>query len=94
MFATYIVASRRNGTLYTGSTDNLTKRISQHREKMLPGFTAKYGVSILVWCEWHDTRAGALRQERQIKEWRRAWKLALIERENPTWRDLFFDLFI
>jgi predicted GIY-YIG superfamily endonuclease len=89
MFASYIVASRRNGTLYTGSTDDLAKRIWEHRDKIRPGFTAKYGVSTLVWYEWHETREGAFRRERQIKEWRRVWKLQLIERRNPTWRDLY-----
>jgi putative endonuclease len=89
VFYTYIVANKRNGTLYTGSTDDIVKRVWEHREKVKPGFTAKYGVAILVWCEPHETREGAFRRERQIKEWRRSWKLRLIEECNPTWRDLY-----
>jgi putative endonuclease len=92
MFFTYILASRRNGTLYTGSTDNLAKRIFEHREKMLPGFTRTYGVSQLVWFEPHETREAAFRRERQIKEWRRVWKLRLIEERNPEWADLYEQL--
>ena len=88
-FFTYIVASRRNGTLYTGSTDNLVKRISEHREKRFGGFSSKYGVAMLVWYEAHETRHGAFRRERQIKEWQRVWKLELIEKQNPAWNDLF-----
>ena len=92
-FFTYIIASRRNGTLYTGSTDNLIKRIIEHREKRRDGFTAKYDVAILVWFEVHESRHAAFVRERQIKEWKRAWKLELIERTNPGWTDLFEKLF-
>ena len=88
-FFTYIVASGRNGTLYTGSTDNLIKRINEHRAKTRDGFTAKYDVAQLVWFEVHESRRAAFRRERQIKEWKRVWKLALIERSNPGWVDLF-----
>ena len=89
-FYTYIMASRRNGTLYTGSTDTLIGRAWQHRTRMRPrSFTAKYGVIILVWFEAHDTREGAVRRERQIKKWNRQWKLRLIEEMNPGWHDLF-----
>jgi len=87
-FYTYILAGRRNGTLYTGSTDDLLKRVVEHREKLRGGFTAKYDVSRLVWYEHHGTRDEAFRRERQIKEWRREWKLDLIERMNPAWDDL------
>ncbi|MNT28011.1 GIY-YIG nuclease superfamily protein [compost metagenome] len=87
-FYTYILAGRRNGVLYTGSTDDLLKRVVEHREKLRGGFTAKHGVSRLVWFECHGTRDEAFRRERQIKEWRRAWKLDLIERMNPGWDDL------
>jgi putative endonuclease len=87
-FYTYILAGRRNGVLYTDSTDDLLKRVVEHREKLRGGFTAKYGVSRLVWYELHGTRDEAFRRERQIKEWRRAWKLDLIERMNPGWDDL------
>jgi putative endonuclease len=89
-FFTYIVASKRNGTLYTGSTDNLLVRITQHRDKMRPeSFTARYGVARLVWYEVYESRAGAFRRERQIKKWNRLWKLRLIEEMNPGWHDLF-----
>ena len=79
----------RNGTLYTGMTDSLAARISEHKQKMREGFTAQYGVDLLVWYEVHDTREGAFKRERQIKKWNRAWKLELIEKSNPEWRDLF-----
>ncbi len=92
-FFTYIVASRRNGTLYTGSTDDVFVRTVQHREKMLGGFTAKHGCAILVWYERHPTRHYAFVRERRIKKWNRVWKLELIEKVNPGWRDLFEDLF-
>ncbi|MBP7816929.1 MAG: GIY-YIG nuclease family protein [Phenylobacterium sp.] len=92
MFYTYILASQRNGTLYTGSTDNLAKRVFEHREKVRRGFTANYGVDRLVWFQAFELRENAFRRERQIKEWRRAWKLRLIEEKNPDWRDLGDDL--
>lgn len=92
MFYTYIVASRRNGTLYTGSTDNLFKRVYEHKEKLRDGFTRQYGVHMLVWFEPHETRAGAFQRERRIKEWRRSWKLRLIEERNPDWIDLYDQL--
>ena len=88
-FFTYILASRRNGTLYTGSTDDLIKRVAEHREKLRPGFTSRYGVALLVWYEIHETRNAAFVRERQIKEWKRVWKLELIERKNLAWADLF-----
>jgi putative endonuclease len=92
-FYTYIVASRRNGTLYVGSTDSIVVRTSEHKQKLRGGFTSKYGVDRLVWYEAHETRAGAFMRERQIKKWNRVWKLELIEKANPEWRDLFDDLF-
>ena len=91
-FWVYILASRRNGTLYTGHTDNLPKRVGQHQDEDLPGFTSKYGVKMLVWFEEHATRDSARNRERQIEEWRRAWKLRLIEMTNPDWKDLSLDL--
>ncbi len=90
-FFTYIVASQRNGTLYIGSTDKLSRRAWEHREKLRPGFTARYSVHILVWYEVFHTREDAFRRERRMKKWNRAWKLELIERFNPTWRDLASD---
>jgi putative endonuclease len=91
-FYVYILASRRNGTLYIGMTDDLNRRVFQHQEGVFPGFTKKYGVKILVWFEQHETRESAFRRERALKKWNRAWKLALIERSNPTWRDLALEL--
>jgi putative endonuclease len=90
-FYCYIVASRRNGTLYVGSTDDLSHRIEEHRDHIRDGFTAKYHCTILVWFEVFETREAAFLRERRIKEWRRSWKLMLLETDNPTWRDLFPD---
>jgi len=83
----YILASDRNGTLYTGMTENLVKRTWQHRNNVIPGFTKRYEVKTLVWHEVHESRESAFLRERQIKKWNRAWKLRLIENKNPTWRD-------
>jgi putative endonuclease len=90
-FHVYILASQRNGTLYTGYTDDLFRRATEHKAHSLPGFTSKYGVALLVWFEEHESRESAFVRERRIKKWRRAWKLELIERFNPAWRDLFED---
>ncbi len=91
-FFAYILASRRNGTLYIGMTDNLTRRVWEHRAGVVPGFTRKYGVKMLVWYEVHESRETAFQRERQLKKWNRAWKLQLIERTNPDWRNLADDL--
>ena len=91
-FFVYILASKKNGTLYTGSTDNLKVRVWQHKNKTVKGFTSKYGADRLVWFETHDSRAAAFTRERQIKEWKRAWKLELIEKANPDWSDLYNEL--
>ena len=88
-FYAYILASKRNGTLYAGSTDNLSARVWQHKEKVFKGFTEKYNVDRLVWFETHETREAAFKREHQIKEWKRVWKLELIEATNPDWEDLF-----
>ncbi len=87
-FAVYIVASRRNGTLYIGSTSNLPQRIWHHKNKVVPGFTARYGCDRLVYFELFDAADGAMLREKQMKEWKRAWKIALIEEANPHWVDL------
>ena len=86
-FSVYIMASRRNGTLYVGSTDDIGRRFFAHKSQ-ISGFTAKYGCTMLVWLETHDSRESALIREKRIKEWRRVWKLQLIETTNPDWRDL------
>jgi putative endonuclease len=88
----YILASKRNGTLYIGMTDNLMRRVWQHREGVVVGFTRDYAVKMLVWYEQHDTREAALVRERQMKKWNRAWKLREIEAMNPAWRDLWDDI--
>jgi putative endonuclease len=91
-FYVYIAANRRNGAIYIGMTDDLAKRIYQHKTKQFPGFTARYGCDQLVWYEVHDTRESAFQRERAMKEWRRSWKLTLIEEANPTWSDLHVTL--
>jgi putative endonuclease len=91
-FWVYMLASSRNGTLYAGMTDDLVRRIWQHRSGAVPGFTQKYDVKQLVWYEEHQTREAAFQRERQIKKWNRGWKLELIEEANPDWRDLFDEL--
>jgi len=83
-FFVYILASRRNGTLYIGMTDDLVRRIWEHRTGTVPGFTSMYNVKMLVWYEQHETRESAFMRERQLKKWNRSWKLELIEQMNPT----------
>jgi|TARA_R110000744_G_scaffold322033_1_gene428042 putative endonuclease len=85
----YMLASSRNGTLYTGVTSNLETRIWQHKNDTFPGFSRKYGCKRLVWFECHDDIAEAILREKRIKRWRRAWKLDLIETGNPDWTDLY-----
>ena len=87
-FFVYILASRRNGTLYVGMTDNLARRVWEHSSGAVAGFTRRYGVKTLVWYELHHSRESAFQRERQLKKWNRAWKLDSIERSNPDWRDL------
>ena len=88
----YILASRRNGTLYTGVTSNLPKRVWEHRRDLVEGFTREYAVHTLVWYEVHSDMLAAITREKAIKEWKRRWKLKLIEAMNPDWRDLYLDL--
>ncbi|MCU0905160.1 MAG: GIY-YIG nuclease family protein [Tabrizicola sp.] len=91
-FLVYLMASGRNGTLYCGVTNDLVRRVHEHREGRAECFTSKYGVSRLVWFEQHSDISEAILREKRIKNWNRAWKLALIEKENPEWRDLAVDL--
>jgi len=91
-FYTYIVASGHNGTLYVGSTSDLIKRIWEHKSKVIPGFTARYNVHILVYYEVHETYVEAARREKRFKNWCRQWKLNLIEELNPQWHDLYEDI--
>jgi putative endonuclease len=88
----YILASRRNGTLYVGVTSKLVKRVWEHRNHVVEGFTKRYHVIHLVWYELHETMQSAIRREKAIKEWKRAWKLELIEKVNPGWVDLYESL--
>ncbi|MEH3118659.1 MAG: GIY-YIG nuclease family protein [Methylorubrum populi] len=88
----YIMASARNGTLYTGVTSNLSRRAYEHREGLMAGFTTRYGCKLLVWYEPHETMVEAISREKQIKAGSRSRKLALIEMLNPGWRDLYPDL--
>jgi putative endonuclease len=85
----YILASQRNGTLYVGVTSDLAQRVSLHKQDLMEGFTKKYRVHLLVYYETHPTMDAAIRREKQIKEWRRLWKIRLIENMNPEWIDLF-----
>ena len=86
------MASKRNGTLYIGTTSNLAQRVWQHKSDVAEGFTKRYRAHTLVWYEGHETMLNAIARERQLKEWHRDWKLELIERSNPSWRDLYEDL--
>jgi putative endonuclease len=90
-FAVYIMASQRNGTLYIGVTNNLSKRVYEHREGLVEGFTKRYGVKLLVYYEMFDSISYALQRETNLKRWPRKWKLELIEKDNPQWRDLYED---
>ena len=90
--AVYILASKCNGTLYTGVTTNLMKRVWEHKEDLVGGFTKKYGVHLLVYYEFHNDVISAIAREKQIKKWNRAWKVELIERRNPDWQDLWKEL--
>ena len=90
--AIYILASKRNGTLYIGVTSNLVARIWQHRNDMVEGFSQTYATHRLVYYEMHSTMEFAIAREKRLKEWRRAWKIRLIESVNPMWRDLWDDI--
>jgi putative endonuclease len=85
----YILASKRNGTLYVGVTSNLVGRVSDHKQDLREGFTKKYGAHMLVWFEEHGDVNNAIVREKRIKKWERAWKIELIEKMNPDWIDLF-----
>jgi putative endonuclease len=91
-FYVYLLASQRNGTLYLGVTRDLVRRVYQHKTKATPGFTSRYGVQRLVWYEVYDDPTNAIEREKDIKKWRRAWKMRLIEEANPTWRDLYEEI--
>jgi putative endonuclease len=87
-FYVYLLASRRHGTLYLGVTNDLVRRVHEHKSRNTPGFSARYGVDRLVWFETYDDPTGAISREKELKKWRREWKIRLIEELNPDWRDL------
>ena len=91
-FYVYLLASRRNGTLYVGVTNDLVRRVCQHKTKAMRGFTSRYGIDKLVWFEIYDDAVTAITREKEIKKWRRAWKISLIEAVNQDWRDLYVDI--
>ena len=91
--AVYMMSNHKRGTLYVGVTSQLPSRVSQHREGVMPGFTQRYGLKRLVWFEEHETMASAIQREKSLKKYKRAWKINLIEVENPKWDDLFPSLF-
>jgi len=93
VIAVYIMANRRNGTTYTGVTSNLPQRVWQHRTGVTEGFASDHGCKMLVWYEQHENMIEAIIREKAIKKWRRSWKLALIEKANPQWKDLAADWF-
>lgn len=88
----YIITNKRNGTLYVGVTADLQKRVWEHKEGIVEGFSKKYGLNILVWYEVHDDISEAIKREKQIKKWERSWKLRIIEQMNPDWLDLYDDI--
>jgi putative endonuclease len=88
----YILTKQQNGTLYVGVTSNIVQRIWQHREKLIDGFCKQHGLDKLVWFEQHATIEAAIAREKAVKESKRQWKLSMIERSNPTWKDLYHDL--
>ncbi len=88
-YVVYLLASGLNGTLYVGVTSNLIQRVFQHKQDMADGFTKKYGIKDLVWYEVHEDVLEAIRREKQIKKWNRAWKIELIQENNPRWQDLY-----
>ena len=88
----YILASRRNGTIYTGVTNDLIRRVHEHRTHAAPGFTEKYDVTKLVWFEAYEDAVQAIKREKAIKSWSRMWKLELIEKMNPEWKDLWDEI--
>ncbi len=88
----YLLASKRNGTLYVGVTSDLVKRIWEHKNNVVEGFTSRHKIHHLVWYELHGTMESAIIREKSLKRWKRRWKLELIEKENPQWRDLYKEL--
>ena len=92
VFDVYLLANKRNGTLYLGVTSDLIKRVWEHKNALIEGFTKKYGIKMLVYYEIHENVEGAITREKQIKKWQRSWKLKMREEKNPEWRDLYADI--
>jgi putative endonuclease len=90
--AVYILASKKNGTLYIGVTSDLVKRVWEHKNDLVEGFTKHYGIHQLVWYELHESMESAIQREKRLKEWKRVWKLELIETTNPNWQDLYHEI--
>ena len=93
MYYVYILASRRTGTLYVGVTNDLVRRVYEHKSDLVDGFTKRYGVHLLVYHENTGDVASAIQREKQIKKWNRGWKIKMIERMNPGWKDLYNEIF-
>ena len=89
-FYVYIMASQKNGTLYIGITNDIERRVLEHKNKKIDGFTAQYSTGLLVYCEQYDYVYDAIKREKQLKKWNREWKLRLIQESNPEWKDLYF----
>jgi putative endonuclease len=89
MYYVYLLASDKNGTLYLGVTNDLTRRVYEHKTKAIAGFSSRYGVDRLVWFESYDDPEHAIAREKDVKKWRRAWKVRLINQRNPNWNDLY-----
>ncbi|MFC1608766.1 GIY-YIG nuclease family protein [Patescibacteria group bacterium] len=92
IYCVYILANRKNGTFYVGVTSNLSRRVWEHKNKSVKGFTGRYCCDKLVYFEQTEDAVSALNREKQLKKWKRAWKMGLIEKDNPSWRDLYEDL--
>ena len=88
----YMLANKRGGTLYVGVTSDIVRRVWEHKNGLIEGFTKRYGLKMLVWMEVHDSIESAIRREKSLKDWHRRWKIELIERENPAWRDLYSEM--
>ncbi len=92
MYWVYMLASRKHATLYIGVTNDLIRRVYQHKNKTIKGFTKEYSVVRLVWFETHDDIVAAIEREKKLKKWRREWKINLIEQDNPNWDDLYSEI--
>jgi len=92
MYWVYILANGKHGTLYIGVTNDLVRRVYEHRNKFVRGFTSQYGVDRLVWFETYDNPTSAIEREKELKKWRREWKINLVERDNPNWDDLYDEI--